>query len=960
MTIRRERGAVGRGDLLRALWEADEADVPDVAGLLDFGVEPATDAEDQQAQKGTKTEAQGVDRQATDHTNPRPHPPQHRPIRHWFVRRVDPVPSDEPYRTAIVRAERDEPVQVLSQADIGRPGDALLPPPPPSIVAWPSLRRVMETSCRWLRPIGDVDVDRIAAHLERGEPILKVPRRMRRAAAARLVVIVDHSERLAPFWRDQHEVLKCLEGEFGSSGVYCRWWDEGGPLRGTKAERLAALAPGLGEGDVVLVLGDLGHYGADADRQSRQREWAELGASIVRRRADAVALMPCPTARWNQGVLRHWQAIDWSAPSGSPARYRLGDDARLRRRDDLLALISWVVRIELELLREVRSLLPEGYADVGTEADVWNHDGVRRYGLNLLLPRELRMAAQRRLAAMMHDERWMPIVRRVVAAVRARHAWRTRELWMEEARNLEWIDPAGEWISDDELEWVMSLSQKVRGLFTMGRGASDIPEATDVDGWAVRTLGRVPEHVWRHKIWQDELMPAFMAVRGGERMELLPGMDVGMLPPTHEGVEPRTYSLRLRGGVLVVSDAVGENVRPRANESPVARLRARGRLSFAWAVTGRVDAYVVRRMIPPEIELEPGRCLVTSDVGERVELRLELKPTWARAMGRDAHSHWVQYGEHRLDWPVWAAAVDEDEFGLWATFRVGEVQQRMRWIPPGEFLMGSPESEEGRGDDEVQHAVTLTQGFWMGDTPCTQALWEVVMGTNPSEYRSPQRPVESVSWDDVQRFLERLDARAPGLEARLPTEAQWEYACRAGTTTATYVGDLNIRGANDAPVLDAIAWYGGNSGLGYKLGHSVDSSGWPEKQYNHSRAGSRVVAQMQPNGWGLHDLLGNVYEWCADTYGAYPAATAVDPIHTWGRNRVLRGGGWSGLARGVRAAYRSRRVSGDRSDGLGFRVVRGQGRRHPEEEVGEAREHGREARARDEPGVRPASPRRRR
>ncbi len=276
--------------------------------------------------------------------------------------------------------------------------------------------------------------------------------------------------------------------------------------------------------------------------------------------------------------------------------------------------------------------------------------------------------------------------------------------------------------------------------------------------------------------------------------------------------------------------------------------------------------------------------------------------------------------------PPWACAWGQDEYGVYACFRVGDVEQRMRWVAPGEFLMGSPKEEAGRFPDPEgpQHSVTLTTGCWIADTPCTQALWEVVMGSNPSDYVSPRRPVEQVSWTDVQEFIRRLNERVEALQAGLPAEAQWEYACRAGTTTATYAGDLDILGERNAPRLDNIAWYGGNSGMDYDLEHGWDSSNWKEKQYEHNRAGTREVAQKQPNPWGLFDMLGNVYEWCADGKRDYEAAVVADPVGQ-GSRRVIRGGSWDGRARSVRAAYRGWDDPGYRNDNLGFRLIRGQG-----------------------------------
>jgi formylglycine-generating enzyme required for sulfatase activity len=278
--------------------------------------------------------------------------------------------------------------------------------------------------------------------------------------------------------------------------------------------------------------------------------------------------------------------------------------------------------------------------------------------------------------------------------------------------------------------------------------------------------------------------------------------------------------------------------------------------------------------------------------------------------------------------PTWIHETGTDEFGEWASFRVGAVVQRMRKLAAGSFLMGSPADEPGRESDEgPQHMVMLTQGFWVADSPCTQALWQAVMGGNPSEFRSPERPVEKVSWEDVQLFLEQLEVSVPGLGAVLPTEAQWEYACRAGTTTVTYAGPMQILGQYNAPVLDEIAWYGGNSGLDWDLVHGHDSTGWAEKQYPHTVAGTRIVKLKRPNAWGLYDMLGNLWEWCADGERTYASSPEQDPVGPPGPARVKRGGGYWHRPCYVRAACRDTLEPDDRDRGIGFRLARGQGLR---------------------------------
>jgi len=253
----------------------------------------------------------------------------------------------------------------------------------------------------------------------------------------------------------------------------------------------------------------------------------------------------------------------------------------------------------------------------------------------------------------------------------------------------------------------------------------------------------------------------------------------------------------------------------------------------------------------------------------------------------------------------WAGAWGEDEIGLWMTliFKEGNVQQTFRWIEAGTFLMGSPENEPERFDDETQHTVTLTQGYWLADTACTQALWQAVMGVNPAFFKySPNNPVETMNWDDVQQFIARLNELVPNLNACLPTESQWEYACRAGTPTPFSFGknitpeQVNYNGEH--PYTD------GQKGL-YR-GKTVPAGSLP------------------PNPWGLYEMHGNVWEWCSDWYDAYPTEAVKDPIGPPdSADRVLRGGSWLHDGRLVRSAYRYRHTTDFRYRSIGFRLALG-------------------------------------
>ena len=228
------------------------------------------------------------------------------------------------------------------------------------------------------------------------------------------------------------------------------------------------------------------------------------------------------------------------------------------------------------------------------------------------------------------------------------------------------------------------------------------------------------------------------------------------------------------------------------------------------------------------------------------------------------------------------------------------------WCPAGSFMMGSPNTERGRDDDgeEVQHQVTLSSGFWMLETEVTQKMWESVMGNNPSFYKGENRPVEQVSWNDCQNFVEKLNqenAIPNGYMASLPSEAQWEYACRAGTNTPFNFGTtLNGDHAN----CDGKSPYGTTRG--------------PFKGETTN------VKSYSPNAWGLYDMHGNVSEWCSDWYDEryYANSPKTDPMGpASGEERVYRGGSWDEDAEDCRSAVREGDEPADRDNDTGFRLI---------------------------------------
>ena len=217
-----------------------------------------------------------------------------------------------------------------------------------------------------------------------------------------------------------------------------------------------------------------------------------------------------------------------------------------------------------------------------------------------------------------------------------------------------------------------------------------------------------------------------------------------------------------------------------------------------------------------------------------------------------------------------------------------DVKLEMVLIPAGKFVMGSPASEKGRLDDESQHKVTLTKPFYLGKYEVTQEQWEFVMGDNPSQTKDSKLPVTGVTWNDCQEFIKKLNAKTNG-GYRFPTEAEWEYACRAGTTTA------------------------------YSFGDSLTNS---DANIDGDRI--KAVGSYKANAFGLYDTHGNMCEWCDDWYDYdYPARTGIDPKGpATGQIRVMRGGAFLGVVSTARSSNRAGLLPTDRGGIIGFRLAR--------------------------------------
>jgi len=694
----------------------------------------------------------------------------------------------------------------------------------------------------------------------------------------------------------------------------------------------------------LLILSDLGAYGEEQDRN----EWLRFGEVLRDQGVRPVVLMPVPIRLWDTRHANLFHRVPWDDTGPGPSVHGSQFAGHIASDDDrtveiLLTLCSTAVRVEPRLLRALRRLIPG--ADVGVEGQAWTHPAVTPTYLAFSFNRGQHEKFRRNFQNSIENS----LCEAALRCIQKFHRFLPPEVQLEERLAQHVVKPC-----------TVSMDDQLRaflGWLSSGTAAMGEPDA--VRAWLRRMAWRQLPELKNNdltKALRMKIVEVFQKEieQGGQFPAVVDDADVAAF--RNEPVTPvRDWRILQRGEKLVFQKGETGGSDSAPSGSVLGTIKARE------LVETSDGAGTVKRVLQDGLALPlPPSGLFTISTSEMVlSFDSMEKPPWAEALscgapgaslsplprenglfatlplnrsivvwafpkdsavggtqsifsdlsdGGKEHGLWVNSSERDAlvnDWPdlSWAKDHGLDQYGLWAAFEYAGVRQVMRWIRPGTFTMGSPADEAERYDDETEHEVTLTEGFWLADTACTQELWQAVTGQNPSQFtHAGQLPVEGVSWNDCQQFLEALNARHSGLNVTLPTEAQWEYACRAGTQTPFCFGE-NI--TTDQVNYD---------------GHFPYNNG-PEGEYREQTV---PVKELAPNQWGLYQMHGNVWEWCADRYGKYSRKRVVDPTGPKnGGDRVVRGGGWIGYARGARSAFRLGFTPDSRSATIGFRFSRG-------------------------------------
>jgi hypothetical protein len=623
---------------------------------------------------------------------------------------------------------------------------------------WPVLHRLLGQSRRSRRP----DLARIVRRVARGEPLRRIPLRRQHRWSPRLSVLLDFSASAQPFREDYNALCRGLRLLCGEEGVE-RWVLYGEPGRHPWARRgpRERLRPWpVPEPEVpVLILSDLGML---EPSPAVIEAWRQLGYRLRAAGCRPIALCPVPTACHDPVLQRLYRLHTWDRDSRlgrSVTRPSLPSDAgALLAAERLLGLLAPALVIESALLRAVRYLLPAGDADVRAEALAWSHPDVSASTQGFcFVDRAATEKYQQSFAALPDPG----LKARVVRLIETHHAGLPASVRYAELETCRRLAPHG---LDPELS-----RESGRWTEDIALTCERLPDSPALAGWRDRHLGRQTQRMWPDNrplaaLWA---LSQREARERGETLKLPPHVrveDVRYFLGEASRSQPRAGVLVQRGQALVLEGPAGA-------ASRYVELSLMGE-ALVIEETRRGEPGPLRRYVPTA-QLPVRLAALVQDT-ERVQIECPSASVLIEA----------------LTCPDWATAIGRDPHGLYADLSVQGVTQRFRWIAPGSFLMGSPDSEPERYDDERQHRVTLTRGYWLAETACTQSLWQAVTGSNPGYFKDdPRNPVEQVSWKDVRTFIEALNGLVPRLGARLPTEAEWEYACRAGTETPFSFGD---------------------------------------------------------------------------------------------------------------------------------------------------------------------------
>ena len=810
-----------------------------------------------------------------------------------------------------------------------------------------------------------LDQKKMLSALAKGKPLVKLPYLRQQRWPGRLQIIVDTADRLEPYWHDFEHIVTGLQDLLGREAVEpLRFIDQRPAING---ECAAWPRPEEGRWqpyrlplpDVsILVLSDFGMFGG-ADIQA---DWQRFAEELLRHPGPVLSLSPAQESPPDGRLCRKLRPVhlgDCRPMARSPGNkgFRLDRGAETDM-TTILTLLAALPVVSCSLLRPLRQQL--GWGSSVLEGEIWNHSHLQPVSIGkYIVPSEKKnyekkyrsdlsgqavtktfwqicdahhqtgFAGLRHLQTICRlalEDQEVP--REIVDYLQQLNAtvWQGKgESRQEQAKTLLCLMPAAAWDSAGMRQDLQHLYCAIhRRELQNEQWPEQMPSSIDLRFLASISEGieGQPKEHWLLIQTSDQGRLQLLKKTGRSSAHNTPIAKITSLAgqPLFVCVAGDVTRYRIDGNAAI------EIFPPLCQDNPTGR-----KMEIRFFDHGQSGSKTV-----PLPQTGSAGLLRIDSVLETILIDWQLRRPWMASLQRDKHgltaiSESADKSRHAYQWMageqdqqgrvlkrgVWRLPPDvekkilgadgytigRDQYGLYVDLMVKSIIQRFRWCEPGTFMMGSPPDEPERYNDEVLHQVTLTRGFWLADTTVTQALWQAVMGNKPSRFKGAERPVERVSWKDAQDFIKKLNGMVPGLSARLPWEAEWEYACRAGTTTPFSFG------ANITP-----------EQVNYDGNYPYDNG-----KKGFYRQEPVVVKSLPCNAWGFYEMHGNVWEWCQDYYQEdLGVESAVDPHGPdTGDFRVVRGGSWFDGGGRVRSACRLGNVPGYRLSIQGFRLSLG-------------------------------------
>jgi hypothetical protein len=813
--------------------------------------------------------------------------------------------------------------QWLEQTGILNPNTVVplnvTPPEKEPLVAWSKLWPVLRTFLSEQKRTRQPDMPRIVRTIAHGHWLERIPRKTRLRWTASVHIMIERAERTCLFNQDYNRLLEQLKQLRGVTGLELQrlLGQPGGRVRVEGKQRIVKDWHVPAAGTTIFILSDLGLLDESG---IAKRAWLRLGEQLRLAGCRPVVLLPLPERYLTPELVALFDCMSWDRGSklqkvvyvppldvGERSPLELDSNSA----EDLLAWLSSAVRVEPALLRAVRHQLPIQAVDVGQEAAAWHHEDVIRsnIGFHFQPQKKIIEKYRKRFTELCTENPELAIKIAGLIYEYHKHVFPTQRY--EEVLLLAAL--LGDKVPFLQEE-IAQARQHMCELVKAGWEQADV--IPGIRPFLLHQLERQHDAMIRN----NDFYQVVWGFRQHERGQL-----VGMELP--EGFDPRNVLTYVdarfgdnRDYVLFQQghQALQLSTRQRFQaEDDNGFTTGSALASFTTASTlmfrqlRREDGKVSNMLLPLRYDetvtlpLEEREIQQVDIAGQSLTIERFQKPKWAdsirygkeeisvvsggvtyywinpvwRGDGESWRGFWFYQPDNTIRGTYWAESTGIDQYGVYADVIIAGMPQRFRWIEPTAFQMG---------EENSQHQVILTQGYWLAETACTQALWKAVMGDNPSAFKGENNPVENVSWQDfTDKFLKRVNKQYPQLKLRLPTEAEWENACRAGTSSL------------------------------YSFGDEIT-----KKQANFDASKMTKVKSYAPNQWGLYEMHGNVWEWCQDWYDSYPEGDVIDSQGSEiGSRRVLRGGSWFADGRHCRSAFRDRKAPNARSDLIGFRLA---------------------------------------